>query len=178
MKTSTEIIQGYPALAKTFSLEDETLWIAKCLSEYLTIEEAVQMLGLPPEARARFDPAKWVRHPLSASQVALDMRGYLRDHIWAELLKHHPVCCAEGLALCKGWLWLLEDQEALSWTEGIADYAPLGGPKFAKIAARYQVPVPKEPRLERMLRGMPCQANCLLCMTSIQTGQEAQKEGL
>ena len=95
------------------------------------------------------------RKPLTREAVLEEMRDYM-EFAWDKAANHRGLSASRSIDKMEAWLWLLDDAD-LCKPYGYASY---GAPKLKVICNKYGFPIPDDPGVQRMMRGLPCRDDC------------------
>lgn len=150
MKTQSEIIEYYDNHRE----EDMFGFVAEVLFPYLTFDQAKKYLK--PEATAE----GWGDvEPLTEEHVVGEMRDYM-VFAWEKAADHRGLSASRSIEKMRAWLWLLGDEELRDFADDNSNYAQYGAPTLKAISEKYGFDIPDEPRIKRMVKGLPCRDGC------------------
>lgn len=149
MRTTQEIVEFYRKQASG----DFFGTFADDLLRHITFADAKEFLK--PNA----DEAKWHYEPL-ADDATLNRIAEYMTFAWTKVRNHRGISAGRSLAHMRAWLWLLGDNELVTFCDDGDNYAQYGAPVLAAICRKYGFPIPKGSDVENMIAGRPCEAGC------------------
>lgn len=148
---------------------------AEVLAKIAELGDAGDMLGFSRDALIRFlsFPAakpfllptvvedEWHPNPLTSDGVVGQMREYM-DFAWEKALGHRGLSANRSVAKMREWVWLLGDDEALTFMDADGNYPQYGVPILAYLCERFQLPMPADSaeQIKRMRVGGSCVPGC------------------
>jgi hypothetical protein len=146
MRAPEEIVCYYQELREA-SLNIQ----AEFLLMHLSSEQARSLLGAEQNTN---------RRTLSCDRDSLieEMRHAMKV-AWKKV-SHHGRSVGQHYQRMRARLWLLEDDELLSYVEERGQYRQHGAPVFKRICEQYGFPIPEGEDIERMAQGLPCHPRC------------------
>lgn len=87
--------------------------------------------------------------------VRKELIGYL-DFAWDKAVDHRGISAGRSIGHIRNWLWLMGDEEALSFVEDNCNYPQYGVPVLKYISERFGYDWPKNKYTERMAKGEQC----------------------
>lgn len=145
MKTYDEIVAFYEAESKN----DFLGFTADVLLPYLPVEK------VKPFLKEDADLSEWKTVPLTEESVITEMRGYM-EFAWGKAQDHRGISASRSVEKMSAWLWLLGDEETLSFAKDGDNYRNYGAPILKKICEVYQFPIPDDEGIKNMSEGKPC----------------------
>lgn len=149
MKTSEDIITYY----RNEQEGDMFGFTAEVLLPYLSAEQ------VRPFLKDDADLSDWEQEPLKFEAVVAAMREYM-EFAWGKVQDHRGISASRSVEKMQAWLWLLGDEETLTFAQASRNYAQYGAPVLKKICEKYGFPVPEGEDIERMAKGLPCEHGC------------------
>ena len=80
------------------------------------------------------------------------------DFGWLKLRDHRGLSMCRVLERMRAWLWLLGDEELLSFATDDANHPQYGAPILKAICEKYELPIPEDEYRRRMMSGERCGA--------------------
>src|SRR3990167_6879316 len=133
MKTMDEILDYYQSIKVT----DFDNFAAEVLLIYLDEDHLKQFLGSDAPL------VSWQPQELSDVRILQDMKGYMK-FAWGKVADHRGISASRSVTKMAAWLWLLGDEETLSFVQDESHYPYYGAPILAKICEKYGFPVPDD----------------------------------
>lgn len=147
MKTIEEIIVRCQESDDFFGFDQEVLL------PFLPAEKA------KPYLREDADLSGWKQCPLEAEVVIKQMREYM-DFAWGKVEDHRGLSANRSISKMQAWLWLLEDNETLSFAQKSSNYPQYGAPILWRICKKYGFAIPDGDDVANMAQGKPCVYGC------------------
>lgn len=121
---------------------------------YLSFKSAQKFLkpGLTEE-----EFKSWGFPEYTRENVFQAMADYMRDYGWPKAKAHRGISADRTIQKMEAWIFLLGDDPA--FLKPIA-YRNYGAPKLKAICEKYDLPIPEDEDLQRMMQGLPCQPGC------------------
>ena len=146
MRTASEIVKRVLESNSMFGFESEVF------ISYLTFSQARALLK--PEATEE----GW-GEVQNVADARAHMAAYVAEVGWPKASGHRGISAGRTIEKVLAWLWLLEDDETAEKMNA-APYPQYGCPKLAALCARYDLPVPQDEAVQRMIAGEPCSPDC------------------
>src|SRR5277367_4801730 len=92
-----------------------------------------------------------------------DALGELREYMvfaWGKVEDHRGISAGRSVDKCAAWAWLLGRDDVYKAAHDGKNYAQYGAPALKLICEAFDLPVPADKGLQRMMRGEPCTDNC------------------
>lgn len=96
---------------------------------------------------------------LTRDAVLKEMLEYL-DFAWDKALSHRGLSAGRSIQKLTEWLWILGDEEAVSFVSDDTNYLNYGAPALLYISNRYGVACPGTSAAVNMAAGLPCEPGC------------------
>lgn len=128
------------------------------LMVYLDFEHAREFL------KKNVTKAEWDKDHMDfdRDRTVEDMRKYM-VFAWDKAVNHRGLSASRSIDHFCNWLYMLEDDELLEFSESGNNYAYYGVPILKKICDKYGFDVPKGESVQRMSEGKPCHEGCDEC---------------
>jgi hypothetical protein len=152
MRTTEDIITYY----RNKQESDMFGFTGEVLLPYLSAEQVKPFLI--PDA----DLSDWKQIPLKFESIVAAMREYM-EFAWGKMQDHRGISASRSVEKMQAWLWLLGDEETLTFAQSSHNYAQYGAPVLKKICEKYGFPVPEGDDIERMAKGLACEPGCTGC---------------
>lgn len=149
MRTQAEIVEWY----RHEQHNDLLGFTAQVVLPYLPVEQLREF------CKSGADLSDWEADPLTERDVLEAMRLYMK-FAWGKVQNHRGISANRSVLKMSAWLWLLGDEEMVAFCEAHGNYAQYGAPILKAICDKYGFPIPENPKLERMIRGLPCIPGC------------------
>jgi hypothetical protein len=149
MRTRDQIAEYYKGRKRWDTLGFE----AEVLLPYLDTEH------LRPFCKEGADLSKHRAQPLTEPRVIREMKSYM-EFAWGKVIDHRGISAGRSVQKMRAWLWLLGDDELVSFCDDERNYPQYGAPILRRICQKYKLPIPKGEMVDRMARGLACQAGC------------------
>jgi len=142
--------------------------------EYYRLEQSADFFGFVAEVLfpfLPFDKAKeWLKEDATAEEwgeveeltresVLEWMRDYM-EFAWSKARNHRGLSAGRSVDKMRAWLWLLGDDELVTFASGRRNYSQYGVPILKAICEKYDFPMPADKGVERMAQGLPCCRDC------------------
>lgn len=150
MKTQQEIIDYY----KEIKEDDFFGFKGDILLSYLDKEHVMQFLK--PGAILSDE---WKANPLERDFIIKEMKEYM-EFAWDKAERHRGLSATRSIEKMQAYLWLLEDDDTLTFSEREGNYKNYGAPILWKICEVYGFPIPESSAIKNMSEGKPCKENC------------------
>jgi hypothetical protein len=150
MKTHDEIVDRCKEADHFFDFTQEVLL------PYLPIEKA------EPFLRDDADLLQWKEQLLIQDAIIDKMKDYM-EFAWEKVQDHRGLSTSRSIEKMAAWLWLLGDEETLSFAESNENYAQYGAPILKRICEKYGFSVPIGEDIDNMAKGKPCSYGCKGC---------------
>ena len=95
--------------------------------------------------------------PLTVKNVTARMREYM-EFAMGKALNHRGLSANRSLMHFETWLWLLGDDEMLSFAEDDKNFPNYGMPVLKAISRKYGFPIPED--AEAWIDGKKCRPDC------------------
>ncbi len=154
LKTQQEIYDWY----KQFAAKDIFGFTGEVLVAYLDYDLAKEFLK-PETTKEQWDEGFI---PLSEEQVISDMKYYM-EFAWGKVRNHRGISAGRSVEKMMAWLWLLDDDELISFIADENSYPMYGAPILKRICEKYNFPIPEGEDIENMSNGLPCCPECEEC---------------
>lgn len=149
VRSQAEIVEHYRATQK----DDVLGFTAEALLLFL---DAAQFREF---SRPDADLSDWDPQELTRESVLEIMRQYM-VFAWEKACGHRGISASRSIAKMAAWLWLLRDDEMAAFATNDANYPQYGVPILKAICDKYDFPIPDDPAVGRMARGLPCCDDC------------------
>ncbi len=149
MRTPAEIAERY----RNRRDDDFLGVIAEVLLSYVPVDDVREFMK--PDA----DLSDW-KH---AEPTEDAVRGLMGDYIsfaWDKATGHRGISAARSIQKFTDWLWLLGDDDLLSFAEDEANFPQYGAPILSRICEKYGFEIPAGQDVKRMIEGLSCVAGC------------------
>lgn len=145
LRTQDEIVAKYEeSRGKFLNFEGEVLL------PYMDYEHA------RPYLKPDVTEEEWgkLQTPLTKEQVHTEMKDYM-SFAWGKVEDHRGISAGRSVDKLSAYVWLLGDDTTLNRIEE-AGYAQYGAPKLAVICEVYDLPIPEDEGVQRMIQGERC----------------------
>lgn len=149
MRTTADIVELY----RREKADDMLGFTADALLGYLSAEQFAEF------AKPDADLSDWDQDELTQDAVTERMRNYM-EFAWGKALGHRGISASRSVAKMRAWLWVLADDELVTFAEADENYENYGAPILWRICENYDFPLPDDSRAKRMAHGEPCFAGC------------------
>lgn len=129
-------------------------------TSYLSPESVMEFVKLKEGVTEDEFKKSWEeesRSVLDRETLLKNMADYMA-FAWEKAENHRGLSSQRSIQKMEAWLWLLGDDETLKAVEE-APYENYGTPKLAVICKRYELPIPQNEVVLRMVDGRPCGAD-------------------
>lgn len=148
MRTQGDIL----ARIKSAEGEDFLGFRRDVLIDALDYEHAKQYLK--PDVTAE----QWAESQLTTDEKTLDaLKSYL-EFAWSKAEDHRGISAGRSIEKLTEYAWLLGRDDVVHDIEA-APYPQYGCPKLAVVARAFALPIPDSDNLDRMIRGLRCNAD-------------------
>ena len=120
------------------------------LLPFLDFEHARPLLK-PETPETEWEKA---RSPLTKEQILIEMKDYM-SVAWGKVEDHRSISAGRSVDKLSAYVWLLGDDDTLARVEE-AGYAQYGAPKLAVICGVYDLDIPEDEGVQRMIQGENC----------------------
>lgn len=144
MRTQEEIAKRIKDNTSLFNFAGEAL-IA-----FLDYEHGLPLLE-GPMSKEKWDSTKLA---LTEEGVLTELREYM-EFAWGKVENHRGISASRSVEKCNAYVWLLGNDTVLADVEA-AGYAQYGAPKLAVICRAYDLPIPDDGAVQRMIQGERC----------------------
>ena len=145
-----------PAQIKAHYIEiepDDILGFAtEVLLAYLSYD-FVKVHLKPGTKRSDWEPLE-----LSRQQILEEFSSYMQ-FAWGKAADHRGISAGRSITKALAWLFILGDEEGRMAVKN-GSYKNYGAPMLLYISNRYGFPIPEEPEVLRMARGLQCCDDC------------------
>lgn len=149
MRTQDEIVERINNDRSMFN------FAAEVLLPYLDFDHAKPFLK---EEATRDMWEEDGRQALTKEAILDELTKYMA-FAWGKVENHRALSAGRSVEKLSAWVWLLGDDATLKAVEE-AGYAQYGAPKLAVICHAYNLPIPGEETVQRMIEGKPCVDGC------------------
>ncbi len=101
----------------------------------------------------------WEPIPLTHEAVLAEMKEYM-EFAWGKVDAHRGISASRSVEKMQAWLWLLGDEETLTFARDDDNYTNYGAPVLMKICQVYDFPIPDDEGIRNMAQGKPCYPGC------------------
>lgn len=124
---------------------------AEVLAPYLDVDR------VRPFCKPEADLADWKASPLTRESILDEMKDYM-SFAWEKAINHRGISASRSVEKMRAWLWLLGDDEAVTFAADDDHYPQYGAPVLLYICERYGFDVPDDEDARRMAKGQRCTA--------------------
>jgi hypothetical protein len=109
-----------------------------------------------PFLKPEVTEAEWDKERVRPTKESVlgELRNYM-DFAWGKVEDHRGISASRSVDKLSAYVWLLGDDATLSEVEE-AGFAQYGAPKLAVICRAYDLPIPEDEGIQRMIRGESC----------------------
>lgn len=96
---------------------------------------------------------------ITEEEVHRRMKGYMK-FAWEKVLGHRGISASRSVSRMSVWVFLMGNDDLLKFVQDGNNYAMYGAPVLKRICEKYRFPIPKDERVLRMAKGLPCTVRC------------------
>lgn len=112
--------------------------------------------------------------PLTEEHIKAEMADYM-EFAWEKVKDHRGISASRSIEKMVEWCWLLGDNDSVDFASDDKNYAMYGAPILCYISKKYDLPIPWNGDLKRMVKGDPCHEKCHGCTVDVSTQEERMK---
>jgi hypothetical protein len=148
MRTADDIVEYYKGMK----------------DDFLGFTGEVLLVHLPADKVKQFckpdaDLSDWSPLPITNAGILDEMREYM-EFAWGKVQDHRGISAGRSVEKMRAWLWILEDEELLDFSNVDENYRNYGAPILKAICEKYDFPIPEGDDVANMAKGHTCTPYC------------------
>lgn len=149
MRTQEELV----ARMRASALDDLFGFAREVIFPFLSLENAKEFTKKPE----LLTPETWTQ-PRDEEAVKKELASYM-EFAWGKVENHRGLSANRSVTKLSTLVWILGDDITCKAVHE-AEYAQYGAPMLAIICKAYNLPIPQNEGIQRMIKGLPCTDSC------------------